>query len=147
VSSKRIADERFDAAISAFQDTLDSFCETVLPGGYRLGNKWICGDLQDGKGKSCAVFLDSGGFNDTNPSADHVKGSVLDLWTAIFGVTDIGEIIAGMEAWVEDWLRSTEAPPPRYGQPAQRHDRLPLNGPQVGPVLASVAIWRQPGEG
>lgn len=74
----------------------------MLPGGYRSGNKWICGDLHDGKGKSCAVFLESGGFNDTNPSADYVKGSVIDLWKAILGVETISEVVEGMEAWVKD---------------------------------------------
>jgi Uncharacterized protein conserved in bacteria (DUF2087) len=32
-----------------------------------------------------------------------------------------------------------ERPPPRHGQPAQRHDRLPLDGAQVGRVLACVS--------
>jgi DNA-binding transcriptional ArsR family regulator len=35
--------------------------------------------------------------------------------------------------------RSAGAPPPRHGQPAQRHDRLPLDGAQVGRVLACVS--------
>jgi hypothetical protein len=71
--ARRISSKRFEEAIEAFQETLESFCEMMLPGGYRSGNKWICGDLHDGEGKSCAVFLDTGGFNDTNPAADHVN--------------------------------------------------------------------------
>jgi DNA-binding transcriptional ArsR family regulator len=36
--------------------------------------------------------------------------------------------------------RSAGAPPPRHGQPAQRHDRLPLDGAQVGRVLPCVSV-------
>ena len=93
---------RMAIALEAFRETLLAFCETMLPNGHRSGNKWICGDLEDGVGDSCAVFLDSGGFNDMNPSADHVKGGSMELWSAMFGVTDKTEIIVGMEAWVKD---------------------------------------------
>ena len=45
----------------------------------------------------------------------------------------------GLRVHREADQRSTEAPPPRHGQPAQRHDRLPLDGAQVGRVLARVS--------
>jgi hypothetical protein len=96
-SKKRIA-----VALKGFRETLLAFCETVLPNGHRSDHKWICGDLQDGEGKSCAVFLDTGGFNDTNPAADHVKGGPVDLWKAIFGMSSFMTVIKGMEAWVKD---------------------------------------------
>src|SRR5580704_18489919 len=97
LSEKRIAD-----ALEAFRETLPAFCETMLPGGHRSGYKWICGDLHDGEGTSCAVWLDSGGFYDSNPAADHVKGGPLDLWKAMFGVSSFTKVIEGMEAWVKD---------------------------------------------
>src|SRR6266481_2673527 len=99
---RNLSEKRIDEALGAFRETLLAFCETVLPGGRRSGNKWICGDLHDGEGGSCAVFLDSGGFNDTNPAADHVKGGPIGLWKAIFGVSSFVEVIKGMEAWVKD---------------------------------------------
>jgi hypothetical protein len=40
--------------------------------------------------------------------------------------------------------RSTEAQPPRAGQPAQRHDRLPLDGAQVLAKSSSTMDGRLP---
>ena len=54
----------------------------------------------------------------------------------------VQDIEPGREYTEKTDQRSTEAPPPRHGQPAQRHDRLPLDGAQVGRVLASVSDLR-----
>lgn len=53
--ARRISSKRFEEAIEAFQETLESFCEMMLPGGRRSGNKWICGDLHDGEGMEAWV--------------------------------------------------------------------------------------------
>jgi hypothetical protein len=95
--------KRIAKALDAFEETIPSFCEAALPNGVLANNKWHIGDLSSGEaGTSCCVFLNGGGFCDQNPSADHVKGGKTELWAAIFGVTDLGEIIVGMEAWVKD---------------------------------------------
>jgi hypothetical protein len=41
-------------------------------------------------------------FYDHNPAAEPQSGGPVNLWTALFGVTDFVEIILGMEAWVKD---------------------------------------------
>jgi hypothetical protein len=38
--ARRLSETRVDDAISAFQETLPSFCETVLSSGSRRGNEW-----------------------------------------------------------------------------------------------------------
>ena len=106
--SRRLSEARVDEAISAFQETLPSFCETVLSSGSRSGNEWQVPDLdnspRDGKPGSCCVNLETGCFYDHNPEAEPQSGGPVNLWTALFGVTDFGEIILGMEAWVKDGL-------------------------------------------
>lgn len=91
-----------DKILPAFAETLESFCKQMLPHGHRDGNKWICGSLADDEGDSCAVWLDSGTFCDTNPTADHVKGSPVDLWKALFGPMHFREVLKGMERWMKD---------------------------------------------
>jgi len=91
-----------DKILADFAETLESFCEQMLSNGHREGDKWICGSLQNEEGNSCAIWLDSGGFNDTNPTADYVKGSVVDLWKAFFGEMHFREVLQGMELWMKD---------------------------------------------
>jgi hypothetical protein len=85
-----------------FKETLESFCQAVLPNGSRSGNKWICGDLAGGEGKSCCIFFDTGGFCDANPAAEYPKGNVFDLWMALYPqLTDKNKVYAAMEKWLE----------------------------------------------
>lgn len=91
-----------DKILEDFAETLESFCGQMLPHGHREGNKWICGSLADEEGDSCAVWLDSGTFNDTNPTAEHVKGSPVDLWKALFGEMHFRDVLRGMEHWMKD---------------------------------------------
>jgi hypothetical protein len=147
--SKGLTKKRIAIALEAFRETVLAFCETMIPGGRRSGHKWICGDLHDGKGKSCAVFLDSGGFNDTNPAADHVKGGPMDLWSAIFGVSDKAEIIAGMEAWVKDG----SLPDGRKGEPTAGRieeyegETLVARDAQERHLIKTIRYWRESAEG
>jgi hypothetical protein len=85
-----------------FAETLESFCEQMLPNGHRDGDKWICGSLQDDEGDSCAIWLNSGTFNDSNPTAEHVKGGPADLWRALFGEMSFPAALRGMERWMKD---------------------------------------------
>jgi hypothetical protein len=57
---------------------------------------------QDGKPGSCCLNLETGCFYDHNPAAEPQSGGPVNLWTALFGVTDFVEIILGIEAWVKD---------------------------------------------
>jgi hypothetical protein len=99
----RLTKKRIAKVLDAFEETILSFCEAALPNGVLANNKWHIGDLSSGEaGRSCCVFLDDGGFCDQNVSADYVTGDKVKLWSAIFGVTDFGEIIVGIEAWVKD---------------------------------------------
>jgi hypothetical protein len=96
-----VGETRVDEAISAFQETLLSFCETLLSNGSRNGSEWVVPDLDNsprhnGKPGSCCVNLETGRFYDHNPEAEPQKGGPVDLWTALFGVTDFVEIIS---AW------------------------------------------------
>jgi hypothetical protein len=85
-----------------FQETLESFCQAVLPNGRRSGNKWICGDLAGGEGKSCCIFFDTGGFCDANPASEYPKGNVFDLWMALFPqLTERKKVYAAMEKWLD----------------------------------------------
>jgi hypothetical protein len=104
---RRLSELRVAEAISDFQETLPSFCETMLSSGSRSGNEWQVPDLDnsprhDGKPGSCCVNLETGCFYDHNPAAEPQKGGPVHLWTALFGATDFLEIILGMEAWVKD---------------------------------------------
>jgi hypothetical protein len=104
---RRLSETRVDEAISAFQETLPSFCETMLSSGSRNGDEWQVPDLensprQNGRRGSCCINLETGCFYDHNPEAEPQSGGPVGLWTALFGVTDFVEIIVGMETWVED---------------------------------------------
>jgi hypothetical protein len=96
-SSKRIA-----KALEAFSPTIESFVRNVLSNGSRAGNEWLIGDLENSPGKSCSINLESGCFYDFNPSAVPQKGGPLDLFGAIFELTERADIVAGIETWVKD---------------------------------------------
>lgn len=96
-SGKRIA-----KALEAFSPTIESFVRTVLSNGSRAGNEWQIGDLENSPGKSCSINLESGCFFDFNPAAVPLKGGPLDLFGAIFGLTDQADIAAAIDAWVKD---------------------------------------------
>jgi hypothetical protein len=103
----RLSETRVEDAISDFCETLGDFCAAMLSNGSRNGNEWQVPDLDnsprhDGKPGSCCVNLETGCFYDHNPAAEPQKGGPVQLWTALFGVTDFVEIILGMERWVKD---------------------------------------------
>ena len=68
----------------------------------RITSSRPCVTVGDEEGDSCAVWLDSGTFNDTNPPAEHVKGSPVDLWKALFGGMSFRDVLKGMERWMKD---------------------------------------------
>jgi hypothetical protein len=91
-----------EETIADFCETLPSFCESVLSNGSRSGKEWILGDLQNSKGKSCNVNLETGCFFDHNPAAVPQKGGPLDLFGTIFGLAKTSEILKGMRKWCKD---------------------------------------------
>jgi hypothetical protein len=98
---------RIAKALEAFTETLPAFCETTLSNGSRSGKEWQVPDLQNnprenGKPGSCSINLETGAFFDFNPTAVPQRGGPIDLFGAIFGLSDFGEIIVGIENWVKD---------------------------------------------
>jgi len=91
--------------IESFKETIPTFCETVLSNGHRVGDEWVCANLQNdpisNKG-SCNVRLTgekAGCFID---HAEDAKGGPLELWKGIFGVSDNRDARQGMREWVEN---------------------------------------------
>jgi hypothetical protein len=104
-----IDEDRAAAALEGFSETLESFCSAVLTNGKRIGNDWCVGDLDNSKpgsdkNGSCSICIagpKAGLWVDRNPSADYRGGNAYQLWQALFGVENYGEVIKGIEAWLE----------------------------------------------
>jgi len=104
-----IDEDRAAAALEGFSETLESFCSAVLTNGKRIGNDWCVGDLDNAKpasdkNGSCSICIagpKAGLWFDHNPSADYRGGNAYQLWQALFGVENYGEVIRGIEAWLE----------------------------------------------
>jgi hypothetical protein len=87
-------------ALDGFLPTLESFCSVVLSNGHRTGNEWVVSDLANsGDGGSCHINLEKGIYHDFKTSE---SGHALSLFGEIFGLTELVDVVAGIEAWIKD---------------------------------------------
>src|SRR5258707_3956073 len=127
--------KRIERALEAFSPTIESFVRAVLSNGSRAGNEWQIGDLENSSGKSCSINLESGCFYDFNPSAVPQKGGPLDLFGTIFGLTELADIVDGIEAWVNDaTLTDGRKGAPRPGELKTENGNTTA-GPDQAPTL------------
>lgn len=60
----------------------EQVCRYLLPGGKRKGDKWICGGVDGGPGKSMDVVLDGEKAGLWNDRATDDQGDLINLWMA-----------------------------------------------------------------
>lgn len=89
---KRHADER-----------LEELCMHLLPGGKKVGYRWICGSIDGGAGDSFSVNLRTGLFGDFAVD-DRMNRGAMNLWMAVHKLPDTPhgqrEAINGLSAWM-----------------------------------------------
>lgn len=126
------------AGLAAFLlDRAPTLVPEWLPGGYRDGDRWYCGDLSGSKGKSCNVNLKTGTWIDNG--TDEKGGDLLSLFAAIHNINNGQAAVrlqqeyglnrhgAHVQASVQPSSTSSrsEPSPPRQGEAPDDHAALP----------------------
>lgn len=75
-----MTDEELNDLRARLVASAEQVCRYLLPGGKRSGNKWICGGVDGGPGKSMDVVLDGEKAGLWNDRATDDKGDMINLW-------------------------------------------------------------------
>lgn len=77
----------FGSVNSKLLERSTEFCEWLLPGGKKVGQEWVCADLEGGSGRSTSVNLTTGRWADFNGS-DEIGSDLISLYAACRGTSN-----------------------------------------------------------
>jgi len=91
---------------AALADRVESLCETLLPGGQRVGQQWRCGSLRGGPGAQVRVRLAGARAGSWYDATSLATGGPVDLAKAVRGLKDRAAALA----WLREWLGLARGP-------------------------------------